>query len=351
MQFYDANDKKNGIRLILDVIKSYGPISKREIQEKTNLSWGHISQVTKNFLEEGYIEISEKELTAGRARELLDISKTNNYFIGIDLTNFRIRMVVTNMKGTVIEERRQGYTIREASKIIEQLINLLDEIIDKYSKNKILGIGIGIKGVVDSENGISVYLAGIENWDNVPIKKIIEEQYDIETIVRHDTDCLMYSECHLGKLKNQNVRNALLISFNYNDGIGMSIMINGEIYTGYQSRAGEIGFTILDINEENGLEILERYLGNRSIEADMEQVINYVARAIAIANSLFSPEFIVLHLNEEENSEKIIACVEKYLRKYSYNKEVQFEVSNINKNSKATGAALHIIDSKMEQLV
>lgn len=351
MQFYDPNDKKNGIRLILDVIKNYGPISKREIQEKTNLSWGHISQVTKNFLKDGYIEIREKELTAGRARELLDISRTNNYFIGIDLTNSRMRMVVTNMKGTVIEENRHNWMIKEATKVIDELFEKLDEIIEKYSKNNILGIGFGLKGVVDSEKGESVYMAGIENWNNIPIKKLIEEQYDIETVVQHDPDCLMYSECHLGKLRNQDVRNAFLVTYNYDNGIGMSIMINGEIYSGHQSKAGEIGFTIIDITEERGLEILERYVGDRSIEAGEEKVMEYVARAIATANSLLSPEVIVLHLDEEEKRDKIIERVEKYLKKYSYNKDVRVFVSGQNKNAKAIGAALHIIENKIKQLV
>lgn len=351
MRIYDPNDKKNGIRLILDVIKSYGPISKREIQEKTNLSWGHISQVTKNFLEEGYIEISEKELTAGRARELLDISQTKNYFIGIDLTNNRIRTVVTNMKGTVIEEGRYDWKAKEATGVIDELFDVLDEMIAKYSRNNILGIGFGLKGVVDSEKGESVYMAGIDNWNNIPLKKLIEEQYGIETVVRHDPDCLMYSECHLGRLKNQDVKNAFLVTYNFEVGIGMSIMINGEIYNGYQNRAGEIGFTILDITEENGLEVLERYVGDRSIVATMDKVISYVARSIAIANTLFSPEVIVLHLPEKENREEIIACVDEYLRKFSYNKEVQFEISGLRKNAKAIGAALHIIERKMEQLV
>lgn len=334
----------------MDVIKSYGPISKREIQEKTNLSWGHISQVTKNFLEEGYIEIREKELTAGRARELLDISQTNNYFIGIDLTNNRARIVVTTMKGTVIEELRHDWKATTADDLIEELFKILDDIIRRYPDN-ILGIGFGLKGVVDSANGVSVYMAGIDNWNNIPIKKLVEEQYDIETVVRHDPDCLMYAECYLGKLRNREFRNAFMIACDYENGIGMSIMINGEIYSGFQSRAGEIGFTIIDITEDKGLEVLERYMGDRSIETDMSTTINYVARSIAIANSLLSPEVIVLHLNDEDNREETIECVEKYLRQYSYNKEVDFVISGLNKNAKAIGAALHVIESKMEQLV
>ena len=60
MEFYKTLTQRSGIQTILQKIKEQGPISKRELQEVTGLSWGHISQVSKRFLEEGYIVVKEQ---------------------------------------------------------------------------------------------------------------------------------------------------------------------------------------------------------------------------------------------------------------------------------------------------
>lgn len=342
---------KSGMRMILNAIKDYGPISKREIQEKTGLSWGHISQVTKKFLEEGYIEISEKELTAGRARELLDITADYNYFVGIDLNGARVRIVVTNMKGTIIEEMRQPLRSKEASGVLDELFGFLDKVIAAYDDKNILGIGFAVKGVVSSESGTSVYIGGIKGWNDVPLKKLSEERYDIETVVMHDPDSLISTECSIGLLKNQDVKNVILVSYSFQYGIGMSIMINGRIYTGHQGKAGELGCSIIDISEERGLEYLESFFGSEGKKVDPDLLIGYVARSIAMANSFLAPEVVILHLPEKENRQKITERVGEYLKKYSYNQDVRFAVSHLEKNAKALGAALYIIDRKIEQII
>lgn len=344
MEFYKTVAQKSGVQIVLQTIKDYGPISKREIQEKTNLSWGHISQVTKRFLEEEYIVVSEKEMTAGRARELLDINRDDNYFIGVDLNCQRIRVVLTDMKGRIIEGIRQGWETCDYTTILGTIYGVLDDIISRYHDKKICGIGFAVQGVVDAAKGISIRIDKIKNWKNVPLKELIEKKYGVETVVAHDPDCLMKCESSLGILKNSDVMDAVLIHYNYGFAIGMSIMINGQIYVGHNGTAGEIGYTILDADDDGKQRMLEQYVDKKDTEIDIEKVIHYIGSSIATVNSLFSPEIIMLHMTEPDYQEEIIQVVREYLQKYSYNKEVQLKVSHMSKNSKALGAALMLVD-------
>jgi len=353
MEFYKAKENRSGVQTILQTIKDYGPISKREIQETTGLCWGHVSQVTKRFLGEGYIVVSENEMTAGRTRELLDINREDNYFIGADLNSERIRAVVTDMKGTVKTEVRKNWERNERESVLETIFEVLDGMIAQYPGKRMIGIGFAVQGVVDTFQGVSLCISRIKNWIDVPLKQIIEERYHVDVIVAHDPDCLMKSESECGILKGSSVSDVVLIHYSYGVGIGMSIMINGQIYLGYQGKAGEISNTILNVHEDGWHDYLGHYIAKRDTEIDMNVLGEYIGRSVAIVNSLFNPEMIVLHMAEPDYQEEIYDAVEFYLRNHSYNTMVGLSLSklNRNKNAKALGAVWILIDREIDRVL
>ena len=351
MEFYEVSSQRSGVQTILQAIKDYGPISKRELQDITGLCWGHVSQVTKRFLEQGYIVVEEKQMTAGRTRDLVDINKNDNYFIGIDLNSERIRVVVADMKGRSIASVREAWTEKEKDKVLEVIYHVLDKFVSQYADKNILGIGFAVQGIVDVSQGVSVLISQIKNWENVPLKALIEERYGVDVVLAHDPDCLMKCESQFGVLKNSDTKDVLLIHYNYGLGIGMSIMINGHIYLGHQGRAGELDHTILNVREDNWHDMLGQYSNKKDTDIDMQILGNHLGRAIAIANSLFNPEIIVLHMAEADYQQVILESVDKYLRYYSANKEVVLRSSKLGREAKALGAALILIDREIDRVM
>lgn len=350
MGFYQTLTQRSGVQTILQTIKDYGPISKRELQERTGLSVGHISQVTRRFLDEGRIEVCETEMTGGRSRELLDINRTDNYFVGVDLNSQRIRVVLVDMKGRERHELRRAWDELERDSVLSVIFETLDQMIACCSDKKIHGIGFAVQGVVDVTNGISVRIDKIRHWKNVELKKMTEERYHIRTMIAHDPDCLMKCEQHFGVLKNANVTDAVLVHYHYGIGIGLSIMINGQIYIGHKGMAGEIGYTIMNVDSDGQPDMLGFYGDKRAGETDMLQLADYLGRSIAIVNSLYDPEMIVLCLIEEDYREEILQSVLHYLREHSSNNQVQIQMSHLNKNAKALGAALISVEEEINSI-
>ena len=349
MGFNQALNHRSGIQTVLQTIKDHGPISKRELQERTGLSWGHISQVTKRFLENEYIVVCGKEMTAGRAREVLDINQADNYFIGADLNYQRVRLVLMDMKGCIVYEMRKSWDKLEYESVLQGIFEALDHVILQYKNKKIHGIGFAVQGVVDISGGVSVRIDKIKNWKNVPLKQLVEGRYHIRTVIAHDPDCLMKCECHLGLLKKSQVDDAVLIQYHHGVGVGMSVMINGQIYIGNQGMAGEIGHIILD--KKDGVpKMLGHYAEKCDTQEDIDRIIDSLGRSVAIVNSLFNPEIVVLCIIEDCCREEIIRSVEEYLYKYSYNHQVRLEVSGLHKNAKALGAALIVVDEEIDSI-
>ena len=60
--------------------------------------------------------------------------------------------------------------------IMNQLFSMIDVNIYELDREKIFGIGVAMNGMVDSENGISIFSPHYD-WDNFELAKKIEEKY------------------------------------------------------------------------------------------------------------------------------------------------------------------------------
>lgn len=153
--------------------------------------------------------------------------------IGIDLggTNIRVGLVSNGKIERIYKTRCLANEQEEV--IIKQLIELISQVYTKEIKE----IGIGVPSVVDSQKGI-VYNAGnIPSWKEVHLKKIIEDEFNIKTFVNNDCNCFTLGEYNYGL--NNTYKNVVGITLG--TGIGAGIIIDGKLYEGKMTGAGEIG--------------------------------------------------------------------------------------------------------------
>ena len=79
-------------------------------------------------------------------------------------------------------------------------------------------------GDIDIQNGISVFVPHFEDFSQVPVKQILEEEFGIEVMIEHDPNCMALTERYMGLA--QNVNNFMFIRLSM--GIGMSIIFDGK---------------------------------------------------------------------------------------------------------------------------
>ncbi|SKA93189.1 transcriptional regulator, MarR family [Caloramator quimbayensis] len=225
---------------ILKVIREKGPISRADIAKLTGLNPATVTNNVNILLEADIItETGIGDSSGGRKPILLELNKNAFYAIGVDMGLKRARAALINLCGEIIKsiDMPYGNSIDEKD-VIKRIIELVNALLDvrNIDKNKILGIGIGVHGIVNPVEGISIYAPKF-GWKDVAIKDIFEKEFRMPVLIDNDVRVMALGEKWFGNAKSAKD----FVFINVGSGIGSAIVINGDIYRGSLYGAGEIG--------------------------------------------------------------------------------------------------------------
>lgn len=230
---------------ILNTIRIAGSISRIEIARIIGHSRATVTNTTAQMIDSGLIYEKEVEGSSspGRKRVLLAINADAAYVAGVKVSAFRIGCVVTNILAEV--KSSVVMPVRTSERPVEFVADLIEEAIRHCIKDaglslkQIAGIGIGVPGLVDSREGIA-YWSPLYQHDNTSLKDLIGKRFKIKTYVDNDSNTVALSQLWAGEGKG--VNNFIVVTIE--DGLGLGVVIDGELYRGSKGFAGELGHLI-----------------------------------------------------------------------------------------------------------
>lgn len=170
------------------------------------------------------------------------------YILGFDIGGTKCAVITANWENekiTLIEKRKIPTDLSiSPEKMIEKLIALADEILDKKPEK----IGISCGGPLSSEKGIIMSPPNLKGWDNVEIVKIINEHYGVETNLQNDANACAVAEWKFGA--GVGAKNLVFMTFG--TGLGAGIILDGRLYVGTNDNAGEVGHVRLENDGPEG---------------------------------------------------------------------------------------------------
>ncbi len=231
--------------IILNQIRQEEPISRAELAKKTSLTPPTVSNIVKELIESGFVlESKQGQSSGGRKPTMLVINSKNFYVIGLDVGPKYLRVVLTDLNGTVMNSFKKLIPSSLSNEdLLTFLIQAIREVMDHYKNelSKIIGIGIGMHGIVDVDQGLSLYAPTLR-LQNVPIKSSLEKEFTIPVKVENDARVLALGESWF----YNDTGHKNMITINVGRGIGAGIVINGNPFYGNNFIAGEVGHMIID---------------------------------------------------------------------------------------------------------
>lgn len=236
--------KKENKFLVFKTIIQSSPISRAEIATKTGLNKGTVSSLVHELIEEKFIhESGPGESSGGRRPVMLLFNETAGYSIGINIGVNYLLGVLTDLNGNIHLEKQTNIDTQSFEVWKDKLFSMIQDLIQATPKSPygVIGIGVGVPGTVNM-NG-KVLLAPNLSWKNIELQSILEEEFQIPTIIENEANAGAYGEKKYGVGKNSNH----LIYVSVGIGIGVGMILNGQLYKGNNGFSGELGHMSINV--------------------------------------------------------------------------------------------------------
>ena len=224
-------------RKIIKNLFLYGAMTNTDLGQFVKLSTPKIISLLNELKAEGLVEeLGQGNSSGGRRPNLYGNKEDAFYIIGISINIYKTSVSIFNAKNQkVTDDQILTLTISHGTSIIDPIVDFTENVIreKQIPREKILGIGIEMPGMVDSETGINkTYMVSDQ-----PVAEVFRKKFGMEVLIENDAKTRAFAELRFGLAHGR--KNILAIHLDW--GIGLGIIVNGKLYKGRDGFAGEFG--------------------------------------------------------------------------------------------------------------
>ena len=192
----------------------------------------------------------------------------NHYAVGIDFGGTNTKLGVMHRSGRILAESSFPTAacprpLSFAKKIAQEVEVLLES--SKVARHDVVGVGIGVPGLVDSERGIIHTLVNVPGWDGVPLASLARHHLKLNCWLENDVNAMALGEARYGAARHY--ENAVCVTLG--TGVGGGLILDGHLYRGATLTAGEIGHIVVEPKgpqcECGGKGCLEALIGTKGL--------------------------------------------------------------------------------------
>ncbi len=257
MKIHDAPLRNEDVRqknekLILQAIQRNLAMSQSEAVALTGLKAPTVLRIFSYLEERGLIQITDSvdrhiPERKGRKPVFYRVNPEAHYTIGIEFWARQVSIIMTDFqKNLCYSKTLADAEIENAEKLVETIDVLIQEALTAAGvpKEKILGIGVGAPGRIDTEQGKVIYYGRIRNMFGVPIREHMEKKFGIPVFINNNASVAAVNAYRRGAAKDARA----LITILVRSGVGGAFINNGELMLVQGRTAMEIGHAAIDIH-------------------------------------------------------------------------------------------------------
>ncbi|WP_227497036.1 ROK family transcriptional regulator [Planctomonas psychrotolerans] len=252
--------------LVLDLIRSRGPISRVALAASTGLTQATMSYVVRDLLEDGLVqEIGRGESTGGKRPTLLDIDPVSRFAVGVQLGADEITYVVTNLGGAIIGRTRTQGPVDDPGRVVADIADDLATLIRNLgvSPDRIVGLGVVAPGPLDLDAGMILAPSSMTAWHGFPLRDRLWEATGLAVLMDNDATAAAVGEFWGGALTGSKAHLTVYMGA----GIGAGIVLGGTVYRGASSNTGELGQTLVQSSPDGQWRTIEDLAAPRAVAA------------------------------------------------------------------------------------
>jgi len=235
--------------IVLNIVRERQPISRVAIAEISGLEEGTVSRIIQRFLHSGVVYeqgLGSSTPAGGRKPRYVHLNPTKACAIGVDIGAVETVLALSDFNGKL----RHVIKIPNTRDPKQFLLALAQEILSlahlANPYNELGGIGVSLIGLVDIEEGTVLEGENLGWGEHIEVGKILRSriQDDIPLYFENGARLSALGEIWFGTNLLSGFRDVVFVDIN--EGVGTGIIVNGQLYRGFRSGAGEFGHICID---------------------------------------------------------------------------------------------------------
>ena len=348
---------------ILRLIWQKNGISRIEIAAELGLDKSTVTKIVSALLGVGIVKEFAHGITGpqgGRKPIYLEIAEEFAVVGGIEIQKEGFVCCLLNLPGKCLFEYQEKMDTSDCMEIFARACDIL-KLESQKRKINLIGIGVGISGIINSDSGVIMKSISFEITELFPFTQIASVQAGVPVFIENDARCCCYSERTLMHDMGQQNSLFILIEMRKKSGkliesnqvsVGAGLVINGKIFKGTEFSAGEFRSMLWTSGqhrqfqaEKENLEDFGAVLPDGAKTED--SIFNELAKHVAFLTNTLNLETVYIGGLESELEEKLVTLFKKRIElqwPYGSNHEVDVRLSSLGNLAVAYGAAGMFLD-------
>lgn len=233
-------------QIVLNLLRSNHGISRAELARRMGMQRSAVGRIVGVLVEQGLVRETPAVTTSrGRRPTLLHLDSRGRCAVAVDVRLTRTLMAVTDLLGREISPVETFTTEREPGPFLDHLAEAVRRLLrENRGAGRCEGVGMAFPGMMD-RSGALVLHAPTLGWRDVPLRDLLAERLGIPVAV--DNAVKAWALAQVWALRGEPITGNLVF-VNVSDGVGVSVVIGGDILRGRHNVAGEFGHLPLNVD-------------------------------------------------------------------------------------------------------
>jgi glucokinase len=228
-------------QMVMDAIVQRGPISRAALAQLLGLSKPTVSDIVRHLEDAGWIHAAGEERgPVGRSAVAYRLSARAGHVAGVDLGGTKIRAALCGLDGGVLAEEVVLTDDRGGDHVVAQIDGLVRDLADRAGApwGTVQAVAVGSPGVAHPATGVMELAPNIPTFGDVPLRERLGASLGVPVELDNDVNMAALGEHWQGHGKG--VDDFAFIALG--TGIGMGVIVDGDLRRGARGAAGEISY-------------------------------------------------------------------------------------------------------------
>jgi N-acetylglucosamine repressor len=233
-------------RIALNVIREQQPISRADLARHMNMTRGVVSVLVQELIDQGLIyEGATGEAARGRKPTFLHIRTRDRLVVAVDVRFSRTSLMLCDFSGRQLAIETYD-TVFSIPAFVKDLAGRIRRTLKTQGREAACeGIGVVVPGMVDQRTG-RILNAPALGWRGVDIRAKLSAATGLPVHIENSGRACALAQLWLERGEATGGHNFVYISVS--DGVGVGIVVNGELLRGRDHIAGEFGHMPLNLD-------------------------------------------------------------------------------------------------------